>query len=118
LGQSSTPSSVSAPGQAQMSETSSEVQRGYIELEALTLELLCKLIREGLSSEDSPSASLLGTAVSMLKAGRIQETSTKSLTEAQAKSSSWFHDLPESAKQSLRESAAGDRIQAIEDAGQ
>ena len=98
-----------------MTYETSRIQEGYQELEALTLSLLCKILREALESGETATASLLGTAVSMLKAGGIQQNSTQSLRESQSTSASWFNDLPQEAKDKLMEGPAGAYVDRVLD---
>ena len=96
-----------------MADKTPTIQDGYQELEALTLSLLCKLLRDALESGETTTASLLGTAVSMLRAGGVQANSTQSLREAQSTNASWFHDLPEEAKSKLMEGPAGAYVDKV-----
>ena len=90
-------------------------QSSYDEPESLTLQLLCKLIRDSLESGEATTASLLGTAVSMLRAGGVQQQSTQAQRESSNTAASWFHDLPEEAKAKLREGPAGDYVDRVTD---
>jgi len=85
---------------------------GYAELEALTLSLLCQQLRQALESGEA-TASLIGTAVGMLRAGGVQAASTATLREASETSASWWDDLPEEAKAKLREGPAGAYVDRV-----
>ena len=81
-----------------------ETENPYLELESLTLQLLCRLISSALEDPSStPRAALLGTAVSLLRAGQVPANSTAQQREASGTSASWFHDLPDEAKAKLLE---------------
>ena len=88
----------------------------YTELERLTLELLCRLIGDALENpESTPPAALLGTAVSLLRAGQVPAASTAQQRESSTTSASWFHDLPDAAKAKLMDGPAAQYIsQALE----
>ena len=90
-----------------------QTTEGYAELEALTLALLCQQLRQALESGEA-SASLIGTAVGMLRAGGVQQASTSQLRESSETSANWFDDLPEEAKAKLREGPAGAYIDKVE----
>ena len=96
-----------------MTDETSKIQEGYQELESLTLSLLCKLLRDALESGETTTASLLGTAVSMLRAGGVQQNSTQALRESQSTSASWFNDLPQEAKEKLLEGPAGTYVERV-----
>jgi len=89
-----------------MTSRDNTTDEGYRELEALTLSLLCQQLRQALETGEA-TASLIGTAVGMLRAGGVQAASTASLRESAETSSSWWDDLPEEAKAKLREGPTG-----------
>jgi len=73
----------------------------YALLEANTLALLNKMIQDALESGGVPSASLLGQAVSLLRAGQVPASSTAGSRSKQDSSTGWFEDLPDAAKRKL-----------------
>ena len=78
-----------------------EISEEYSRLEVNTLSLLNKMIETSLEGGESPSASLLGQAVSLLKGAKIPEASSQSSRSASLDTEGWFSDLPKKAKEAL-----------------
>ena len=88
-----------------------EESPNYTQLESLTLTLLCRLIQDALDDPSSnPPAALLGTAVSLLRAGQVPAATTQASRESVNSNASWFNDLPAQTKAKLMEGASGDYI--------
>jgi len=74
----------------------------YKTLENLTLELLSRLISDALEDpESTPPAALLGTAVSLLRAGGVPTISNQRQAEETGTSKGWFQALPENVQASF-----------------
>ena len=79
-----------------------DISEEYSRLEVNTLSLLNKMIEDALEDGgESPSASLLGQAVSLLKGAKIPEASSQSSRSASLDTEGWFSDLPKKAKEAL-----------------
>ena len=79
-----------------------DISDEYSRLEVNTLSLLNKMIEDALEDGgESPSASLLGQAVSLLKGAKIPEASSQSSRSASLDTEGWFSDLPKKAKEAL-----------------
>ena len=59
--------------------------------------------KDSLEGGESPSASLLGQAVSLLKGAKIPEASSQSARSTSLDSEGWFSDLPKRAKEALQD---------------